>query len=262
MTNTKTLNAHYNFFYITNKGEAVTITEKTTLLIQHQCGSFTSYKAPKGFGFDYTDSIITAQTLDFLELKAKPFCLYSHIQEEVKKLREKEAARSLVNNIPSCCRDKNIGFDKIEYFEVCFKDVSNISCFECLKNVEVLNLRGNKIEDIGVLAKLPKLKTLILWNNLVENIEPLAELENLENLYLCDNKIKDISPLANMKSLRYLHAGSNLIEDISPLAGIVDTLEFAWLKGNPATQGVKIENQSKIHADNYIDWLRDHLKGA
>jgi len=101
-----------------------------------------------------------------------------------------------------------------------------ISYLANLKNLRILDLESNRIEDISALSELLKLKTLNLRKNQIEDISPLKNLINLESLSIggsregvisTGNKINDITPLKNLSNLKLLTLDDNRISDISPL---------------------------------------------
>ena len=95
-----------------------------------------------------------------------------------------------------------------------------------------LNLSGNRIGDIGVLAGLKELALLDLSNNNIDDIGVLAGLSELAVLNLSGNQISDIDALAGMKNLRELDLTGNLISELGALAGMT-VMEELILSGNP-----------------------------
>lgn len=78
--------------------------------------------------------------------------------------------------------------------------------------LEILNLRGNRITEINTFRSLIRLVELDLRGNLVSDIEPLRELYALKELNLRDNNIRNIEPLNDLTNLTYLNLHSNPIE--------------------------------------------------
>lgn len=118
-----------------------------------------------------------------------------------------------------------------------------ISTVEVLGNntkLEKLDLSGNSVYDIAVLATCPKLTHLNLNGNAVSSLDclrgnstlvsldisqnnvaylaPLSECSKLEEIYANGNRITDVSVLAGMPSLKILCANQNDITDVSALA--------------------------------------------
>lgn len=101
-----------------------------------------------------------------------------------------------------------------------------------LQGIKVLNLRGNKIEDIAPIGKLESLQKLFLGGNYIEDISTLRHLKNLNSLHLSSNYFKDVSPLKDLVKLQRLNLGDNQIADISPLQNL-QNIERLDLQLNP-----------------------------
>jgi len=125
------------------------------------------------------------------------------------------------------------------------KEIHNLTGIEHFRNLEVLNLRENKISDVEPLKSLSKLQTLDLgYNNIVNletsNFHKLDKL-NLTNLYLDHNSIEldngteirlsDLTILNQLTKLQRLSLVDNTITDLSPLKKLTK-LEFLDLSEN------------------------------
>lgn len=92
-----------------------------------------------------------------------------------------------------------------------------------LKDINVLNLRGNKITDLKFLSgkTFPVLQILSLNDNEINSIEFLNKVNSpqIKELYLAKNQIKDINVLSDVKfkKLQILWLGNNCIENIDVL---------------------------------------------
>jgi len=73
-----------------------------------------------------------------------------------------------------------------------------------LDEIKNLNLWGNDLEDISILANLPNLEIASLSINKIKNLEPLKDLINLKELYLRKNLIDDIKQIDYLKNLQNL----------------------------------------------------------
>ena len=109
--------------------------------------------------------------------------------------------------------------------------IGDISVLARLTNLTELSLKGNKIGDISVLARLTNLTYLHLSNNKIGDVSALARLTNLTKLYLHENNIGDISVLANLTKLTSLVLWNNKIGDISVLARLTN-LTYLHLSNN------------------------------
>ena len=87
-----------------------------------------------------------------------------------------------------------------------------------LTQLEWINLGGNSVEDITILATLTQLTFLRLDMNQIRDISPLANLTLLEELWINRNVITDISPLIGLKNLKELYLADNPFYDFTPLA--------------------------------------------
>ena len=89
-----------------------------------------------------------------------------------------------------------------------------------LKNINVLNLRGNKISNLKFISgkAMPVLQILSLNDNEINSIDLLNTVNcpQIKELYLAKNQIKDIEVLSNVKfkKLQILWLGNNCIENI------------------------------------------------
>lgn len=86
------------------------------------------------------------------------------------------------------------------------KDIQNLTS---LKNIKVLNLNSNKLENINVIAEkfgndpnfMTNIKQLDLGNNDIEDISFLEKAENLKLLNIENNNVKNIEPLYRLEGL-------------------------------------------------------------
>ena len=83
-----------------------------------------------------------------------------------------------------------------------------------LKNLKVLNLGFNRIEEIKNLEELSNLETLILRGNKLTKIQNLKSLTKLQNLYLQDNEIAVIENLEELFALKTLYLDGNKITNL------------------------------------------------
>lgn len=102
----------------------------------------------------------------------------------------------------------------IKHLERKDSNITSLQDLKAYKDLEVLNLAGNKkLEDIGVLTHLKKLKFLDLSHTNVTNVEPLKGLNNLEELHLSHIPnfvwVGNLKHLKNLKVLRLAESGIN-----------------------------------------------------
>lgn len=100
--------------------------------------------------------------------------------------------------------------------------LEDISCLDrkILKNLKVINLKGNKITSLNFLtnSNFPNLEFLSLNDNNITNIEPLKEMNSplIKQLYLSKNKINSIKIFEDIKmnNLQILWLTENNISSI------------------------------------------------
>ena len=128
-----------------------------------------------------------------------------------------ELIQELINNI-----DNNNIFNILKNDNLIKEPKDVIS----LKNIKMLNLRGNKITSLNFLAgkQFPNLKILSLNDNEIGSIDILKDIScpSLKELYLAKNKIDDISVLSQvkMKNLSILWLSDNSITSIDVFGNV------------------------------------------
>ena len=89
-----------------------------------------------------------------------------------------------------------------------------------IKSLEILNLQGHKLVDIGFVTSLKKLQSLSLRHNLIQDLQPLEELHNLQDLDLTGNPISNIESLSKLSQLVSLDLSSTQVNNIEPLSDL------------------------------------------
>jgi internalin A len=115
--------------------------------------------------------------------------------------------------------------------------LSDITLLEKFKDLEVLRLNHNHIQDLSPLANLMKLSELELRNNHIERIDPLANLTHLQKLDLSRNQIEEIDFLSSFSQLHYLNLRENRVTDVSPLTPLYN-LTYLNLHSNQDIQSI------------------------
>ncbi len=137
----------------------------------------------------------------------------------------------------------------------CFSD-DNDNEIEKLINLEYLNLSFNFISNITLLSNLTNLIYLNLNKNCISDISPLTRLKNLTDLSLCDNEISNVSTLENITGLTFLSLKSNEINDISPLANLTQLIELK-LDNNRINNVHPLANLTNLM---YLDLERNEIR--
>ncbi|WNC67023.1 leucine-rich repeat domain-containing protein [Thalassotalea nanhaiensis] len=96
-------------------------------------------------------------------------------------------------------------------------DVSDISAWSQMVELEYLDLSNTKVTDFSVIGNFTQLKTLKLARNALTNIDVLENLTNVEVLDLSGNLLTNIAKLANFNQLTELTLSNN---DLTTVAGI------------------------------------------
>ena len=130
-------------------------------------------------------------------------------------------------------------------------------------NITSLNVCGNNITDISLLAQYPSLEVISLSNNNIKNLNVFKNLKNLKKLNLKDNKISDfnqIEPLKNCKQLESLSLKDNpitkeqnyqkRIKEILPQLKRLDDIELNKIINKEIK--ISIKNDKKIDKLNMI----------
>lgn len=106
------------------------------------------------------------------------------------------------------------------------KGITSLVGLEQAKNLEVLWIQNNNIQDLSPLRGLTKLNSLTLSNNSIESINALKDLNELQTLYIDNNNITDIGALKELNKLETLVISNNNISDISALEGKTELKSF------------------------------------
>ena len=121
--------------------------------------------------------------------------------------------------------------DTLTRLEANFQNIQSLAGLEYCTGLQVLELQGNQIVDLGPLAGLTQLQKLGLWGNQIVDLGPLAGLTQLQTLGLWGNQIVDLGPLAGLTQLQWLQLGSNQIADVSKSVGWLAPAAMAGLGG-------------------------------
>ncbi len=121
-----------------------------------------------------------------------------------------------INDIPELLNE-----DKLRTLNLCQTGFTNLLGLQRFKNLEVLGIAGNKIDDIKDLKYLKNLKELNISGNKYSKIEGLEDLVNLEYLDIDLYVIEGLHNLTNLERLiiNYLEKDKVLLDK---LGGIWD----------------------------------------
>lgn len=123
------------------------------------------------------------------------------------------------------------GFPELRSLSLGESGIEDLGAVADLGRLEVLELWGTKVRDIGALDRLSVLRQLNLSRSAVTDISVLASLRSLETLYLTGLGV-DVAPLADLQELRYLFLANLPEQSLQPLAGL-HRLQRLAIDGTP-----------------------------
>lgn len=91
--------------------------------------------------------------------------------------------------------------------------------------LELLDVSGNDLTDLGPIVQLTALTDLIIYNNSLTRLDGIGHLQQLKRLDISLNPITNISELAQLPDLAYINLNWTRVEDYSPLLQM-NTLRF------------------------------------
>ena len=156
------------------------------------------------------------------------------------------------------------------------RGITDISALSACRELERLDLTGNKIGDITPLMDIPGLKSLIIKDNQVTDLRPLMALTTLEYINAEGNGITSTVPLGSLTGLKELHLAENPISDYSGLSklysletlGLEDTglkdddldclkglsnLRLLTITNNPDLGGEAVDRLKSCLAASYVE---------
>ena len=126
-----------------------------------------------------------------------------------------------------------------------WREIDDLSGIEYARNLQELNLWGNRLTAVDALANLEKLKVLNLRSNLLANSGPLGSLSDLSWLDLSDNLLNNIGSLTNLTGLVGLNLSGNSISDLTTLDEM-SGLQLLYLDNNRITDAAPLSNLADL----------------
>lgn len=171
--------------------------------------------------------------------KLKTLSVHQNCITDISSIRHLNALNSLRIEI---CRPEARGFDELRH-------LTN------LVGLSFYNYFGQyDLKDISWVANLKALNVLGLKGAKVEDISPLQAMsEQLVYLDLSNTEVYDLSPLSGMKALKYLHLKSaKKVSDISPLASLsqLEFLNLSYTSTSEVASLAPLKKLKKIILDN------------
>ena len=122
--------------------------------------------------------------------------------------------------------------------------ISNIQPLKEAKQLRVLIISHNQIEDLSPLASL-SLRWLDISYNPISDIAPLAAMHDLETLWASHMRLTHLFPIQGLQNIRYMSFEYNTIEDISSFHSI-QTIEFLGLAQNEIKDFRVLESNTNL----------------
>ena len=142
-------------------------------------------------------------------------------QEEIE-LAATDVGRALAKQWGvAVCSDLMHRLAHAQKVELVGQGLVDISILARAKRMVTIDLRFNRIEDISPISELEWVHSVNLEGNAVVEVWPLARLPHLEQVELKGNRITDIRSLARARNLRKLDVSMNPLE----------SNDFSWLRG-------------------------------
>ena len=117
------------------------------------------------------------------------------------------------------------------------KSIQDLSGLELCRNLRILLLDGNEVENLAPLMPLKNLEEVWMVGNPIQNIEPLRNKPKLKVLVLnACTQLQDVSPLAQLPELTRLSLAHTKVTDITPLVALPHLLDLNL-------SGLKIDHQ-------------------
>ena len=116
--------------------------------------------------------------------------------------------------------------------------VGSLEGLQYAKNLRVLRIYGNCIENIDPLVELKQLQELVFAGSRTaggsgkKDISSFSKLTNLKYLKLAWNAIENANSLAALSNLVVLDLSYNMIQDVAPLSKL-PSLRYLNIVGNP-----------------------------
>ena len=156
------------------------------------------------------------------------------------------------------------------------RGITDISALSACRELERLDLTGNKISDITPLMDIPGLKELVIKDNQVTDLRPLMALNTLAYINAEGNGITSTVPLGSLTGLKELHLAGNPISDYSGLSrlysletlGLEDTglqdddldslkglsnLRLLTITNNPELGGEAVDKLKSALSASYVE---------
>jgi len=134
----------------------------------------------------------------------------------------------------------SIQLPRLEQLLLAGNKIEKVVDFYHHENLQLLEVRNNKLTSLQGIADLPALKELYAADNEISSIEGLKNLPSLTKLHLRKNKISKFTSetVPNLPALQYLNLRENDIPDGKSLASLsaLKKLSYLNIAGTPLTE--------------------------
>ncbi|CAL6104670.1 leucine-rich_repeat domain-containing protein [Hexamita inflata] len=155
----------------------------------------------------------------------------------------------------------NLSFErvptKIKKLAVNMCYIENVNGLENMKSVVELSLRGNRISEIGILAKMTQLQKLDLAQNNLKSIQGVEQMVNLTDVDLSENTITEINSLKFMKQLKSVNLSKNKITLAEELESITNLLTLKISNNNLNRINFVKHMKNLLHLDASFNYIKD-----
>lgn len=103
---------------------------------------------------------------------------------------------------------------------VAHNHIGSVTELQATPGLKELNLRGNRVKDIGTVLGLNQLELLDLGGNGISNVEGIGALRNIRRLFLDGNALTTLDGLMALQALEELDLSGNPLVDISPIGAL------------------------------------------
>ena len=110
-----------------------------------------------------------------------------------------------------------------------FTDITPLTAFANLQDLEI---RNQAVTDLAPIGTLQRLSRLAVKGTPLSNLAPLTGMTCIRCLDIPGNQIVDLTPIASLTELNYLDVSGNKVEDYAPLANL-QKLQNLHIGGNP-----------------------------
>lgn len=170
-------------------------------------------------------------------------------RENISLLLGHKDGKSLCNAYNSLPDALSTALSKLEFLDVSFSLLVDLSPIGELKGLTKLHCSGTKVSSLAPVTGLTGLTEFNCGYTQVSDLCPLADLKCLAELHCVSTQIFELKPLAELTGLRVLNLSSTQIDDLTPLAGLTNlrTLYFWDTKVESLDPITELTGLTKLH---------------